>query len=94
MRGQVRIYTIKAGRMEAWLEQFDRLVPMFAKARITVRASWAELEEDRFGWLRTFDDGDMEGSRKRFSELPEWQAVQDQATSFVASLDVTDVDYR
>jgi hypothetical protein len=53
---------------------------MFARAGITVRASWVELEENRFGWLRTFDDGDMEGSRKRFSELPEWQAVQGKAT--------------
>jgi hypothetical protein len=94
MLGQVRIYTINEGQMEGWLEQFDQLVPMFARAGITVRASWVELEENRFGWLRTFDDGDMEGSRKRFSELPEWQAVQGKATSFVASLDVTDVDYR
>ena len=94
MLGQVRIHTIKEGQMGIWLDQFDELVPMFAQAGITVRASWVELEENKFGWLRTFDDGDMEGSRKRFSEFPEWQAVKGKATSFVENLDVTDIDFR
>ena len=49
MRGQVRIHTIKEGQMGPRLDQFDELVPMFAQAGITVRASWIELEENKFG---------------------------------------------
>ena len=66
MLGQVRIHTIKEGQMGIWLDQFDELVPMFAQAGITVRASWIELEENKFGWLRTFDDGAWKGVASGF----------------------------
>ena len=94
MRGQLRIYTINDGQMEPWLDQFNILIPMFAKVGITLQGSWVEVQENRFGWIRAFDDDDMEASRKRFSELPEWNAAKDTATSYIADLDVTDVDYR
>ena len=94
MRGQLRIYTINDGQMEAWLDQFDILIPMFAKAGITVQGSWVEVEENNFGWIRTFDNDDIDASRKRFSELAEWKAVKDTATSYVANLVVKEIDYR
>ncbi len=75
MRGQLRISTINDGQMEPWLDQFNILIPMFAKVGITLQGSWVEVQENRFGWIRTFDDDDMEASRMnvdRFHREAAW----------------------
>ena len=94
MVGQLRIYTIKEGQMEAWLEQFDSLIPMQANAGITVQASWVDAETNNFGWIRTFDDDDLEATEARFYGSAEWEAVKDKTGGFVENGDVTVIDYR
>ena len=94
MLGQVRIHTIKEGQMDAWLEQFDGLIPISAKAGITVQASWVDAETNNFGWIRTFDDDDLEAGEARFYGSAEWEAVKEKTRAFVENVDVTVIEYR
>ncbi len=80
--------------MEGWLEQFDTLIPVMAKAQITVQASWVDEEKNDFGWIRTFDDDDLEAGEARFYGSEEWKAVMDKTRSYVASTDIKVIDYR
>ena len=92
--GQLRIYTIKEGQMDAWLEQFGSLIPVMAEAQITVQASWVDAEKNNFGWIRTFDDDDLEAGEARFYGSAEWEAAKDKTRAFVSNVDVTVIEYR
>ncbi len=94
VRGQLRVYKINDGQMETWLDQFDSLIPLMAKAGITVQGSWVEAEGNNFGWIRTFADDDLEAGEARFYGSAEWEAVKDKTRSYVGNVEVTVIDYR
>lgn len=94
MVGQLRIYKINDGQMEAWLKHFDSLIPIMAKAQITVQGSRVGPEENSFGWIRTFDDDDLEAGEAGFYGSAEWEAVKKKTGSYVASGDITVIEFR
>lgn len=94
VRGHLRFYTIKAGQMEAWREQFETLIPIMAKAGITVRGTWTEEESDVFGWIRTYENNDLDGCEERFYGSEEWKAVMDKTRGHVDKTEITVIDYR
>ena len=80
--------------MDAWLEQFDSLITIMAKERVTVQGSWVDAEKNECGWIRTFDDDDPEAGEGRFYGSAEWEAAKEKTRAFVSNADVTAIEYR
>lgn len=88
MAAHLRIYTINRGEMDAWLKQFDRAVPVMAKAGMTVTSRWVNAADNEFIWVREYRDGDIEGCDKAFTSSPEWKVIGDEVTSHIAKYDI------
>lgn len=53
---QLRMYTIKAGKMNEWLEGWTNgVLPLRRKFGFRVHGAWIVRGEDRFVWLLTYD---------------------------------------
>lgn len=95
MPSQLRIYRIKPGQMDNWLEFFDqKVVPMHRKFEIPVRAGWVSRAESEFIWVRDFaDDEPMEDQERRYVESEERiRAIGDEAKQYIDSMVVRVVD--
>ncbi len=56
MRYQLRIYTIKAGEMADWLEEWSRHVrPLREKLGFHVMSAWTIEDTNRFVWILRYD---------------------------------------
>jgi hypothetical protein len=52
MQDQLRIYTIKPGEMEAWIDEWRRLIaPLREKSGFQVLGAWTIESENRFVWI-------------------------------------------
>ncbi len=90
MISQLRIYTINGGQMSSWLKAFEGFRPILAKHGIQVNGAWTDTENERFIWVRSFDDqADLERKEKAFYSDPDWLAVVDHVRSHLARRDVT-----
>lgn len=90
MISQLRIYTINSGQMDSWLKAFEELRPILAKHGIKVDGAWTDTENERFIWVRSFDDeADLARKEKAFYSDPEWLAKVDHVRSHLAHRDVT-----
>ncbi len=55
---QLRIYTIKEGKMEEWLDGWTRgVLPLRRKFGFRVDGAWVVRGENRFVWVLTYDGG-------------------------------------
>ena len=53
---QLRIYQIKAGKMEEWLEGWTRgVLPLREKLGFRIDGAWVVREENTFVWILTYD---------------------------------------
>ena len=70
MLGQLRIYTINKGDMDAFLKHFETEVrPTHEKIGRPIVATWVNRRQNEFVWLRTFtDEADREAKQKAFRD--------------------------
>ena len=60
---QLRIYTVKPGAMEAWVDEWQQQVaPLRRRFGFTILGPWIIETEDRFVWILGFD-GPRAGKR-------------------------------
>ena len=56
MATQLRIYTVKPGAMEAWVDEWQQHVaPLRRRFGFTILGPWIIEAEDRFVWILGFD---------------------------------------
>jgi hypothetical protein len=87
---QLRIYTINRGQMDSWLKAFDGLKPLMAEHGIQVDGTWVDEENERFIWVRSFEDqADLERKEAAFYGSEKWLAGVDHVRGHLAHRDVT-----
>jgi hypothetical protein len=92
---QLRIYDIKQGEMEGWLELFrEKVVPMHAKYDMPVRKAWVAPERSQFVWIRELiGTGTPEEQEKRYRESDERaEVIGDEPKRFIEGMEIRVVD--
>jgi hypothetical protein len=92
---QLRIYDIKQGEMDGWLELFhEKITPMHAKFDMPVRSAWVAPERSQFVWIRElFGEGTAEEQEKRYRESKERaEAIGDEPKRFIEAMEVRVVE--
>ncbi len=74
---QLRIYTIKEGKMEEWLDGWSRgVLPLRRKFGFRVDGAWVVVGENRFVWILTHDDArGFEARDSEYYSSPERKAL-------------------
>ena len=87
---QLRIYTVNKGMMPVWKDLYKRYeVPGHQTAGIPLEWLSHDLEEERFCWIRSFENKwDMEKRQDHFHEGLDWQAVKDRVPTLIAHSEV------
>jgi|TARA_B110000014_G_scaffold123463_1_gene84890 hypothetical protein len=88
---QLRIYTINKGQMDSWLKVFNEdLRPQLAEHGIKVDGTWVDAENERFIWVRSFEDqADLEKKESAFYGSDKWLAGVDHVRGHLARRDIT-----
>jgi NIPSNAP len=74
MRFQLRMYRIKPGEMDEWVEEWrERVLPLRRERGFSVVGPWIRREEDLFVWLIGHDD--LEAANKAYYASPERVAL-------------------
>lgn len=92
---QLRIYDIKQGEMEGWLQLFrERVVPMHEKFDMPVRAAWVAPERSQFVWMRELvGSGTAEEQEQRYRNSEERaQVIGDEPKRFIEQMEVRVVE--
>ena len=78
MQDQLRIYTVKSGAMEQWLDEWRRLiVPLREKAGFQIVGAWTIEAENRFVWIiRYAGPKTWEEAESSYYGSPERAAIQ------------------
>jgi hypothetical protein len=83
---QLRLYTIKPGEMDAWLEEWRRLIaPLRRRHGFEVRNAWVTNDGERFAWIlryagpRTWEEADA-----AYYAAPERKAMQPDPARHIA----------
>lgn len=88
---QLRIYRIREGLMDIWLEYFDRVIaPLHLAVGIPIRQTWRNTTDKReFVWIRSFSaDQTVEEQENRFFTSPARAALGDVRERYVEHLAV------
>ena len=94
MQAQLRIYDIKSGEMDDWLDLFhNKVVPMHAKYGLTVQGAWVDQEKSQFVWVRAFEgDGTVEEQEAFYRNSPERaEVIGDEPKRFIEHMDVREL---
>jgi hypothetical protein len=90
MPTQVRIYTINRGMLDKWVEFFNgNIVPNSAKYGIKVLGAWVNRPQNEFVWVRTYESDEQ---LDVYTRSPERMAVIGEAGSYIAKIEVRDVE--
>lgn len=88
---QLRIYSIKEGRMEEWLEYFQsKLVPLSNEFGIKVLRGWVCHERNQFVWMRGFEGPEsIEEQERAYYASPGRSALGDEPIElYIDNMDV------
>ena len=74
---QLRIYTIKEGKTQEWLDGWTRgVLPLRRKFGFRIDGAWLVAGENRFVWILTYDDArGFEARDADYYESPERRAL-------------------
>ena len=94
MVSQLRIYTIKEGKMESWLKLFgEHLKPNHEKYGIPIGPTWVNTEKSEFIWVRSFDSVEaIADKEKEYYSSPEREALTDQPQQHIDHTEVRIVE--
>ncbi|GAA1706046.1 hypothetical protein GCM10009808_25030 [Microbacterium sediminicola] len=91
MVSQLRIYRIREGLMDEWLDLFfGKLIDLHALVGIPVPAAWRNTTDPQeFVWIREFRSAEtVEEQEREFFSTPERIALGDVRGTYVESLQV------
>jgi hypothetical protein len=85
----LRIYTIRPGAMDAWLEEWrEHVLPLRRRLGFEVLGAWvgeAESGEDTFTWLLGYDGADgIEAANAAYYASPERAALDPDPARHIA----------
>lgn len=90
MPTEVRIYTIKPGKLDEFIELFKNdIVPTSAAFGVRVHGAWRHDAENEFVWVRSYDD---EATLERYSNSPERAVYTPKTQACVESMAVRVVE--
>ncbi len=90
MVSQLRIYTINAGMMDAWLKMFEEHIrPVHSKLGMPVERTWVNAEANEFVWVRSFRSAEeIKGKEEAYFASPERKALGDSPQKLIAKMEV------
>ena len=82
----LRIYTIRAGAMETWLEEWRRhVVPLRRSLGFEVLGAWVAEHDDTFTWLLGYDGpGTIEDANAAYYASPGRAALDPDPARHIA----------
>jgi hypothetical protein len=73
---QLRIYTVRAGGMEEWVEEWHRhVLPLLRKFGFEVIGPWVIEGEDRFVWILGYEGEDWAAADAAYHESKERRSI-------------------
>ncbi len=97
MPSQLRIYKIKPGRMDDWMNFFNnKVVPLHRKFGIPARIGWINEADSEFIWVRDFSgETPIEEQERNYVTSEERQRViGDEAKQYIESAVVRVVELK
>ncbi len=88
---ELRIYEIKPGMMDSWLQLFDEHIrPLAAKTDVPVEGDWVSPDRTQFIYLRNYNCSEEEipAKMEAYWATPERQALGDIPGNHIATMDV------
>ena len=86
---QLRMYTVKPGEMEEWIEEWKAVVcPLRAKFGFRIVGAWVVEEENRFIWIVGHDD-DFEAKDAEYYASPERRSVDPNPARHLSHSEIT-----
>lgn len=75
MAVQVRVFRIKPGELDAFVEEWrEQVLPLRRRFGFEVDAAWASEEDDTFVWVLRHD-GDFEAADREYYLSPDREAL-------------------
>jgi hypothetical protein len=86
MHDQLRIYTIKPGELEHWIDEWRRLIaPLRRQHGFEIMGAWSEKQENRFIWLLRYVGSETwEKADAAYYASPERKAMQPDPARHIA----------
>ena len=76
MQTEVRIYRIKPGALETWVDEWrTHVVPLRRRFGFEVSSAWASVEDDTFVWVLTYEGDDWERAERAYYDSPERRLI-------------------
>jgi quinol monooxygenase YgiN len=90
MPTEVRIYTMKPGKLDDFVELFTKnIMPTSATFGVRVHAAWRNDEANEFVWVRSYDDQE---TLERYSNSPERAEYTPKTQACIDSMAVRTVE--
>jgi NIPSNAP len=84
MTTQVRVYRVKPGGLEAFVEEWrQRVVPLRRRFGFEIVAAWASVEDDTFVWILRHS-GDFAAADRDYYSSPERAALDPDPARHIA----------
>lgn len=82
----LRIYTIKPGELDDWIEEWRaHVLPLRLRLGFTVLGAWVSEEESTFTWLLGYDGPDgLEAANAAYYHSPERAALDPDPARHIA----------
>jgi NIPSNAP protein len=78
---ELRVYAVKPGAMDAWVEEWRELVlPLRQRLGFEVPAAWVVEDGNRFVWLLAYAGDDFEAANEAYYASRERQAFDPEPT--------------
>jgi len=88
MEYQLRIYDVKPGAMEPFLEIFPKVVELRKAAGFTVVGAWTEPGANRFVWIAGYDGPDgFAAAAERYYDSPARAALSPPPSEYIAAVE-------
>jgi hypothetical protein len=84
VRTQVRVYRIKPGELDAFVDEWRAVARLRRRHGFTVEHAWASEEDDTFVWVVSFDGDDWEAAERAYYESDERRALHPDPARRVA----------
>jgi hypothetical protein len=86
MHDQLRIYTIKPGELEDWIDEWRRLIaPLRRRYGFEIMGAWSEKQENRFIWLLRYVGSETwEKADAAYYASPERKVMQPDPARHIA----------
>jgi NIPSNAP len=83
---ELRVYTVKPGAMEAWVDEWrTHVYPLRVERGFSIPAAWIVENEDRFVWLLEYDGEDYEAANDAYYGSPERRALDPDPARHLAA---------